>query len=909
MALTVGITVGIPAFADAVSLRILREEFRLGFYSQNLALFYVRVVGYPTTRQPIDPAEAAVVHAWLGQRVSRGLGLPIKASMVELESAEYRLAPRADDTRYDTEYLDTISVRHVQDIGQHIRILEGAPFGQADDPEALSVWVTPSFLERLAIQVGEGYDLGDRYSSFGQGIPVVIAGSWEPAEPDDPFWHRPFKSRYDRALLTDAAQFEQHISTRMGSRARFATWHYVLDDRRANLSRSEKYVAELERLAEEIESRLPSGRLEVTPVRRLERGQERKAALSLVLFGFSFLVLGFLAYFLASLSAMQGRLQESELAVLTSRGSTGQQLVFLAVAESLLLTAAAIPAGIALGLGLAYLLGFSQGFLSFVVREPLQVSIHSVNWLPVIAVVGINMAVRLVVAWRASRYNIVTHENRASRQRFLPAAFRLALVLLAAAVTTYAYRQLDLRGTLAIASMETFDPLTLLAPTLFLLSAPLVAVELFALLMQTIGLAGRLWPWVSPYLVSVNLARDGRHHRMTTYLLIVCLGMGVFYASLARSADTWLLDSERHRYGADLALTVGVTYEQNGEQVAPTDQSSVPLVPLDDYRAVEGVRDATRVAEFRAAIHRVRDVPAVRLLAVERSDFSRVAYFRPDYARASLGALMNLLALEPESLLVPTYVAEQLALEVGDTLRVNTYVYDNTLMPFEFTVVGTFDHFPTMYPQEAPVLVANLDYLELRTLGVLPHDIWLKLGPQADTQTILNALRRLQVRPGFVRDLRKELALQARRLERVGIFGMLSLCFVAGGLLAVANLLVSSTLMMQRRSIGYAVLQALGLRRSKVLETVMMESVVSLVYGLVAGVVCGVLCARLYVPYFPLSDSPDLPVPPFIPLVDWSWAIWIAISVTTALFVAQVVALVRLVRARIFEQLRMGVRP
>ena len=183
------------------------------------------------------------------------------------------------------------------------------------------------------------------------------------------------------------------------------------------------------------------------------------------------------------------------------------------------------------------------------------------------------------------------------------------------------------------------------------------------------------------------------------------------------------------------------------------------------------------------------------------------------------------------------------------------------------------------------------------------------MGPEADSEVILDALRRLQARPGFVRDLREELALEERRLERVGIFGMLSLCFVAGGLLAVANLLVSSTMMMQRRSIGYAVLQALGLQRGKVLQTVTLESLVSMAYGLAAGVACGVLCARLYVPYFPLSDAAGLPVPPFIPLVDWGWTVWIASAVTVAMFVAQAVALVRLVRARIFESLRMGVRP
>lgn len=908
MSLAVAVTVCIPAFSDAVSTRILREEFGRGFYNQDLALFYMRVVAYPTSRYPIGPGEAVSTGAWMGETMRRAFALPIKAASIEMESGEYRLAPPAGDTRYTSEHLDTVRVCHVEGIEQYIRVVEGDPFGQVRDPDRLGVWVTRSFLDRLAIQVGEEYILGDMYSSSGETIPIVVAGYWEAIDADDPFWHRPFKSQYDRSLLTDAGQFERHISSTMTQRSRTVSWHYVFDDRRANLSRAQKYIAEIEHLNDEIPPQLPGGRFEVTPIMRLQRGQERKQSLSMVLFGFSLLVLGFLVYFLAMLSATQGQLQEGEIAMLSSRGSTRWQLLFLAGAESLLLMGAAIPAGIALGLFLAYLLGYSQGFLSFVYRDPLQVSVYSVNWLPVITIAGVNFVVRLVAAWRASHYSLVTHEQSRSRPGVLPVLTRLAFVFLAGMVTVYAYRQLDVRGTLALVSLETFDPLTLLAPTLFLFSAPFVAVELFALVVRAVGILGRFLPGVSTYLASLNLARDGGHYRLSTYVLIMSLSMGVFYTALARSADAWLLDSKRYEHGADLTFTVGVTLE-NGVEVPPQDPEAIPMIPSDAYREIAGVQDASRVGTFRAAIHGAWDVPAVRLLAVDRLNFSRVAYFRDDYAPESLGGLMNRLAQAPDGLLIPAPIAEQLALEVGDTLRVNVHIYEGTLMPFDFTIVGTFDYFPTMYLDEAPVLVTNLDYIEMGTFGVLPHDVWLRLEPQARTDAIIDALRRLQVQPGFIHDLGEALTFEGRRLERVGIFGMLSLCFVAGGLLAVANLLVSSTMMHHRRSVSYAVLQALGLRRIRVLEVVTLEGLVALLYGLAAGIACGVLCARFYVPYFPLSDTPGLPVPPFIPLIDWKWMFWIAVAMTAALLLAQFMALIRLVRARIFEALRLGAHP
>jgi putative ABC transport system permease protein len=909
VALAVGITVCIPAFADAVSTRILREEFGRGFYNQNLALFYIRVVAYPTPSVPMTPPDIAQARGRLARAMSRALDLPVTLASFEAESGEYLLIPRAEDTSYTTRSLDTVRVRYADEIDQHIRVLGGEPFGEVGDPSQLNVWVTKSFLDRLAIEVGEEYELGGLYAARGRGIPVRIAGYWESTDPNAPFWHRPFRSQYDRALLTSADQYEQHIVSRLPEGARYVTLHYVFDDLRANLSRAEAYIEQIEGFDPEISQSLPGGRIEVSPIKRLMRGQERKESLSLVLFGFSLLVLGFLVYFLATLSATQGQLQEGEIAMLKSRGSTTRQLVAMAGVESLLLMGAAIPVGIVLGLFLAYLLGYSQGFLSFAYRAPLQVSVYSVNWLPVIAVAGVNLVVRLVSAWRASRFSLVTHEQTQSRRGILPSLTRLAFVFLVGAVTIYAYRQLDVRGTLALISLETFDPLTLLAPTLFLFAAPLVAVEVFALFVRVIGAIGRFLPGVSTYLASLNLARDGRHYRLSTYVLIMSLSMGIFYAALARSADAWLIESKQYEYGADLTFKVGVYTDLDGGEIVPTDPGDIPNIPSESYREIEGVRDASRVGVYRALVHAARDIPEGRMLAVDRADFGRVAYFRGDYAADSLGQLMNQLARADDGILMPSSTADALNLEVGDLVRVNVNVYGTAMMPFEFRMVGTFDYFPTMYLEDAPVFVANLAYLELRTFGLLPHEIWLRLEAGANADTVLASVRALQARPGFVNDLGETLAYESRRLERIGIFGMLSLCFVAGSLLAVANLLVSSTMMMQKRSISYAVLQALGLRRLGVLRVVAYEGILTIAYGLAAGVLCGVFCARLYVPYFPLSDAAGLPVPPFVPVVDWNWTVWIAVSVTVALFVAQLVALVRLVRARIFESLRMGVRP
>ena len=145
------------------------------------------------------------------------------------------------------------------------------------------------------------------------------------------------------------------------------------------------------------------------------------------------------------------------------------------------------------------------------------------------------------------------------------------------------------------------------------------------------------------------------------------------------------------------------------------------------------------------------------------------------------------------------------------------------------------------------------------------------------------------------------------KLERVGLFGLFSISFVAWRPGRVGALIYNSA-SMSGQAYQFAVLQAMGLKRQQVISVVSVEYVVTLLYGMVVGAALGVLGAWLYVPFFPLSEGPALPVPPFIPFVDWDATTWMAVSMAAALVVVEAIILIRLVRTKVFEALRLGTR-
>jgi putative ABC transport system permease protein len=442
---------------------------------------------------------------------------------------------------------------------------------------------------------------------------------------------------------------------------------------------------------------------------------------------------------------------------------------------------------------------------------------------------------------------------------------------------------------------------------------PLILTELFVIFSRPLTWLARFLPSIALYLGALDLGREGKQYRTPIYMLILCLSLGVFYASLAKSADSWLLDRRQYEVGSDLLYSPRGTSIVAGQfskvKEEPDFYQVASSIPASEYEQVKGVEAATPVGEYEASVAIPGEFSFVRLLAIDRLSFPRVTYYRPDYARESLGALMNRLGASRDGILIPRELADRLLLGERDRIQLNVLVDRETRHTFEFTVMGTFDYFPTMFPKEALVFVANLEYMQSQTAGVLPHSVWIRTTHDADGEEVAQeVIHHTHVIPEQTVTLGTILARDRARLERIGIFGVLSMCYVAGTLLSGFILLVHSTASMRRRALRFAVLQAMGLTRGKVMGTILIEYLGVLAYSMAAGVALGIASAYLYVPFFPLSDVAELPVPPFIPLIDRGGALIIAGAMAAILVLAEAAAIVRLMRSKIFGVLRMGTR-
>ena len=212
-----------------------------------------------------------------------------------------------------------------------------------------------------------------------------------------------------------------------------------------------------------------------------------------------------------------------------------------------------------------------------------------------------------------------------------------------------------------------------------------------------------------------------------------------------------------------------------------------------------------------------------------------------------------------DGLLVPTLVAERLPEGSKEELKIDISL-DGVIYNVTFRIVGTFDYFPTM-PESSPLyVVGNMDYVEREIGGAFPHGIWMRLNAGADPHAILKSIELMSITPGKPVVLSDLIAEDKRNLERIGIFGLLTVCFLTGAVLSGTELLIYSYANLTGRTTRFAMLQAIGMRGREIVGIVSSEYLLVLVYGVAAGIlggVCRSAALRAVFPAYPGSIVAD----------------------------------------------------
>lgn len=922
VATIVGLTVAvaliltIPIYSESVAFRVLTERLTANSDNVNRPAFSYMFSYIGSWNEPVDWEDTDILDGYIREQAASELGLNITQVVRHFETMNFRLFTTNETAYAEENTLDYMTFATTEGFFENINVVEGnLPSPASDSPDSVvEVLVAKNFANEFGIQASDHFlaynwrlDAGDVL----QITEVQVAGIWEPSDPTSEYWfYQPFA--FEDSLIVPEETYHNRISPYTDSEVNLAIWYVVTDGRGINTSRVDELVERENSTETTVDQLLSGATISNSPGDELRPYQRIVSVLTLTLTVFSIPIVALLIIFLMMIVGLIVDRQRNETAVLRSRGTTPVQIVALAGVEGTLIGGIALVFGTGLGAIFTRLMGSSTSFLEFAYDSTFIVSFPPTLIQTAVLALIFTIIIRLIPTISASRYTIVSYKLSTSREAVRPLLQRSGLDLLLFVVIGYFYYQTVQQGSLiniegGVSNIDDAynQPIVFLLPPLTIFGITLLALRILPLILRFVAWIIYLTDNVGLLIVTRQLERTPRNYFLPLVLLISTVGLGIYTASFARTIDRHLYEQQFYRVGADIAIrlipTAGLQFDNLGD-----DDVGGTYVNISEIRDIEGIEQATRFGEYNARARLTTGSVNSTFIGIDRHEFGQIAFWRNDFASSRLGYLLNNLAVSQDTVLVSREFMDERDLDVGDFVDVDVMSGGETFS-MTLRIVGVIDHFPRWYEQEeGPLFVGNLDYLFQQAQIELRHLIIARINDSFSERTVRSTVLPLGIATVGFEEPYERIEREQARPERQGLFGLLSIGFVASSLATMIGFLLYAIFSYQKRYVELGILRAVGLSQSSMIVSIAWELSLLIFFGLFFGAIAGLVSSFMYIPYMQFVSSLSGIVPPYLVIIAW-----VEIAQIVALFVLTFVVIMLILmailrRMRIFEAVKLG---
>ncbi|QGG56300.1 ABC transporter permease [Paenibacillus sp. B01] len=925
LTLCVALFSSMPLYSDAILQRTLQRELQLVQGESSAYPGYVRIRTTVSSTKMDDKTIQAIGRADRFVRtIPERTGLPAQAFY------EQRFTPKlkvygADASEQEKKTQKTAGAfASLSGLEQRVRIVEGRLPADRQDG-ALEALVTEKFLNSVKRSLGEELIAEAPDKTPLRVVPVGLVATSADADPYLPY----LTEQAENSLLLPFKTFEREFTA--GGKVRVAEleWRYALDYAQLSIGGIDRFLEAATDIKRYFRGRLGAEEVNVPATATVASYAGKQARLDVTMLSLYSPVMLMLAFYLYMAANLVIGRQKTEIAVLRSRGASRAQIMAAYAAENMLLGAAALAVGPFVGVGFTKLLGASGGFLEFVQRSALEVSLTSGSYR--IAALAVGGAILLVLfpAFLATRVDIVAHKQRSARQPRMSFWHKtgIDLVLIALAgylLYNFGKRQEDLKRLALDQDALQIDPLLFLMPAMFALGGGLLLLRVYPWLLHLLYRAGRRWWPPSLYHTLVQISRSSGQYLTIQVFLIMTVSTGLFSANAARTINDNMESKIRYAAGADIALSTrwasdapppamaGAEPGPEAEASSGTDrrvQYTEP--PFEPFANLEGAASAAKVfrsdkARFAAG----KTSGKTTLMGIETKSFGETAWMKDGLLEHPINSYLNLIAPNPKAVLISRSLADKAKAKPGDAIRLSWDGLDQAA----FTVYGIVDYWPSWSPlksgepgkEELPYLVVgHLSAIQNR-LAVEPYEVWLKLADGAASQDIYDELAAQKLSISGLTDANRQLAVSNNDPFRLAINGVMTLGFVISMLICFFGFLLFWLLTLSGRTLQYGVLGAMGIPFRQIILMLVSEQLLTSGAAALIGVLIGGWSSELFVPMFEMSFATTAQVPPFTVVYRLADYLQLYSLVGITLAVGLLVLGWRLSRIRIAQALKLG---
>jgi putative ABC transport system permease protein len=259
--------------------------------------------------------------------------------------------------------------------------------------------------------------------------------------------------------------------------------------------------------------------------------------------------------------------------------------------------------------------------------------------------------------------------------------------------------------------------------------------------------------------------------------------------------------------------------------------------------------------------------------------------------------------------LLPAKTAKDMGLRVGDQVNVSIFA-DDVSYERELVYVGSYNYFPSIYPEDLPTLVMNIETIFDNPEAVSGYSMWLALKPDAKIKVVTFQIQQMigstNVLVKIIGNAVDAIETGKQKPERMGLFGVLSVGFLMTGLMPGIGFVLYSYASLRRRFIQLGILQAIGLSVRQLIGYLVLEQFLLMGLAIGLGAMIGLFTSTLFVPFLQVGAAPGTPIPPFWVLIGWTEAAWLSLAFGVILFLTVLGTIFYLARLKVFQAVKLG---
>ncbi|MBD2846259.1 ABC transporter permease [Paenibacillus sp. IB182496] len=929
----VAFATSIPMYADGALKRVVAsslEENSDGLPAGSLLMRYQAIGGETTNLDALEK-----VRNYISEDVPGLIGFSQNGLIETLLLRSTEVTPE-DPSKVDASRMRQMSMMAMSGLPDKAELAQGRWF---TDTKAKDGMIEAVILEegmyRNDIHIGDVFEYPIR-SGLNLTLRVKIVGAYNPVSPTDPFWYQGLEGLMNGLQISpvafDGLMHDEQVPIHT------ANWFYAFDLGEIKTSDLSPLGRTLERLHIDLYQQLPNTRVEISFAPLLADFKQQGLQLQTMLFTLAAPMLAMVFYFIAMNARQALDKQRSDIAVLRSRGAGTRQIIWIYLLEGLLLGAVALALGPLLGWFMAKSIGSANGFLSFVDRKAIPVGFSTEAAIAGGAAVLLAILATVIPAIVYARSSIVGYKQELARGDRSPFWQRWFLDVALLGLAGYGWYLFNERQMLTFQTGMTTDqlnvqPFLFFVPALAIFALGLVFLRVFPWLLKLFNLMGKKLLPVPVYLTLTQLSRSMKAYYPLMILLVLTLGLGVYNASAARTIDLNSTERTLYKYGTDVIISTvwegqpelpppsqggggsgggeggeggggnpGNPGNPGGQPQAPVNIIYPEEPPFEVFRTLDGVEAAAKVLQTRAnMVVSGSSIGQGMVMGIQNTEFAQVAWMPQDLYPAHPRAYLNALGkYTANAALIPTSVAERYQLKTGDVISAG--IGERLL---EFVIVGILPYWPSQYPDQAPFLIANLDYI-YDEVPMIPYEVWLKMKDGASTAAVMQELTDAGIELASVEDVRIELASQSKHPTRGGVFGILSLGFLVSVIVSLAGYVLYWFFNLSGRVVQFGVLRAMGLSRKQLTGMLLLEQVFTAGLAIVLGIAIGRVTSLLFLPFLQTTGNADSAVPPFRVTFDQQDTVQLYIVVGVMMLIGAVMLLLHIRRLRVHQAVKMG---